>query len=595
MCARNVIWLLIESNPFLFLAVYLKELLLKMKGTTNLPVSNHWPRKDQSGAKSTRNDSGSIAGRTSTRATKDVIEESTISTRAEPNLTVIKLPYKIPTTEEKNRSSISKRSLSPTYRHSPLSSPHQRNNKLIAVKKFQPETTILSPEKHSFLHEQLSSPVISSALSNVPLPPPPSQTHVIIKASEEIHTRWPQKVIQKKDIENKPWYLLNFEETVELYCGDEIREEIYPKYNKSFVTKLKKSSSPPTSSPIINNNSLTGPDSSSLAYTGTKTAFGRSKLQTRSIEVTNNNKGKKSSNRSVASSTATSSPLTAQQKVVQSIKLKKLKLSELKKEIETTNNKIKQLQEISQNEHNKIQQIISNTELSNDNLNYLKLKITSLLNQTKLSIQELLNNNSNNQSYMNQLNQEIRDWEKDYFYKFNRHNIPLIEKKLLYEKNRLHLIFKIRRIFIVFSNLMKKHRYTTNWLYQEHTLHAAAVSYHAQNIHTNNIIMNDQKSNNLLRRQSSATTASVKSRSSVISHSHRHSQISFDDSGFDKTQQKIAVNTVLSPPPPPTSDNNSPFPSTPGTGTTVTPNRNSITFSKSLQGKINHRQSQSFM
>ncbi len=579
------------------MAVHLRELLFsllynaRMNRTTNLPVSNHWPRKDQSATKPTRNDSASIAGRTSTRATKDVIEESTISTQAEPNLTVIKIPYKIPTTEEKNRSSISKRSLSPTYRHSPLSSPHQRNNKLIAVKKFQAETTILSPEKHSFLHEQLSSPVISSALSNVPLPPPPSQTHVIIKSSEEIHTRWPQKVIQKKDIENKPWYLLNFEETVELYCGDEIREEIYPKYNKSFVTKLKKSSTSPTSSPIIGNNSiLTGPDSSSLAYTGTKTAFGRSKLQTRSIEVANNNKGKKSSNRSVASSTATSSPLTAQQKVVQSIKLKKLKLSELKKEIETTNNKIKQLQEISQNEHNKIQQIISNTELSNDNLNYLKLKITSLLNQTKLSIQELLNSNSNNQSYMNQLNQEIRDWEKDYFYKFNRHNIPLIEKKLQYENNRLHLIFKIRRILIVFSNLMKKHRYTTNWLYQEHTLHAAAVSFHAQN----HMIQNDQKSNSFLRRQSSATTASVKSRSSVISHSHRHSQISFDDSAFDKNQQKTTISTVLSPPPPP-SDNNSPFSSTPGTGTTVTPSRNSITFSKSLQGKINHRQSQSFM
>lgn len=50
--------------------------------------------------------------------------------------------------------------------------------------------------------------------------------------------RWGNKSGDRATIESKPWYMRSFAEVVELECGEELREERYGKYNKSFVTKV---------------------------------------------------------------------------------------------------------------------------------------------------------------------------------------------------------------------------------------------------------------------------------------------------------------------------------------------------------------------
>ncbi len=57
--------------------------------------------------------------------------------------------------------------------------------------------------------------------------------------------RWGNKVGDVASIATKPWYMRSFEEVVEIECGEELRDEKYGKYNKSFVTKRKKSQHDP--------------------------------------------------------------------------------------------------------------------------------------------------------------------------------------------------------------------------------------------------------------------------------------------------------------------------------------------------------------
>lgn len=68
----------------------------------------------------------------------------------------------------------------------------------------------------------------------------PVSSHVEVKAAHLPAPRWPPKPIRRKDIEAKPWYLWTFEEATEYHMGDQIREERFGSYNKSFVTKLNK-------------------------------------------------------------------------------------------------------------------------------------------------------------------------------------------------------------------------------------------------------------------------------------------------------------------------------------------------------------------
>jgi hypothetical protein len=344
---------------------------------------------------------------------------------------VIKLPYKINNTEEKKNIYSKKLSSS------------QSNNKIhrvVEVKKFGAGTTILSPEKQQFLSQ--NTHLVS---------PGENQSHISVKSSSGVNTRWPQQIIKRKDIENKPWYLLSFDETVELYCGDDIRAEKYPKYNKSFVTKLK------TNSKDEEEKKIFSPGSTTLV----KSTRGTGKLQSKDTSPNSVlSKSSKSSSSSLRPKTApSSSSLSKEEKIKDAIRQKRLKLSELKKEITRTNQKVAELQQISQSEHSKIQHLIEDTELSTSNLNYLKTKTTFLLNKTKLSIQELLHKNNDNQTYMNKITQEIRNWEKEYFFKFNRSNLHMIEQKLAHEYKRLLWKFKIRRILFLFSDFMKSHRY----------------------------------------------------------------------------------------------------------------------------------------
>jgi hypothetical protein len=365
--------------------------------------------------------------------------------------TIIKTPYKINNTQEKLLLAESRKS------------PKLANNKthrVVEIKKFDAGTSIISSEKQEYLNENSPRPV-----SN--------QSHVSVKTSNAAQTRWPQKVIKKKDIEAKPWYLWSFEETVELYLGDEIRAEKYPKYNKSFVTKLKdperdlkqrhqqnqsttpgstKSRSNSIASTVIAPFSPQGSVTSGKSISRKGTTPSSSKNSTPPHNPSNNNNNSES---------------IREQKIIQAVKTKKLKISELKKQIELANHQIEVITRTAQEEHNKIQQIISGTELSNENLDYLKLKISTLLNKTKLSIQELIHQNSDNQEAMMQLQSDIKTWEKDNHSKlFQRTNLAKMEKQIKIEQHRLRLKFKIRNNLIVFSQLMKKHRYNPSFLYQ---------------------------------------------------------------------------------------------------------------------------------
>jgi hypothetical protein len=382
---------------------------------------------------------------------EQVPEVETLNTgQQQKQKTIIKTPYKINNTQEKLQLAESRKSPKPI---------NNKTHRVVEIKKFDAGTSIISSEKQEYLNENSPRPV-----SN--------QSHVSVKTSNAAQTRWPQKVIKKKDIEAKPWYLWSFEETVELYLGDELRAEKYPKYNKSFVTKLKdperdlKQQNQPTTPTGTAGSSKSR--SNSIASATVKSPFSpQGSVTSRNSFSRKLTTPSSSKNNTPPHNNNSNSESIREQKIIQAVKTKKLKISELKKQIELANHQIEVITRTSQEEHNKIQQIISSTELSNENLDYLKLKISTLLNKTKLSIQELIHQNSDNQEAMMQLQSDIKTWEKDNHSKlFQRTNLAKMEKQIKIEQHKLRLKFKIRNNLIVFSQLMKKHRYNPSFLYQ---------------------------------------------------------------------------------------------------------------------------------
>lgn len=335
-----------------------------------------------------------------------------------------------------------------TFQGSPTrKSSKAKDNIKVSVKKFSSQTTLHSlnnitdkPSKTNFLNTKLSTSLNSTLTLNTELDkkssnllglsPNKSNSHskIKIEPSHQLPRQlWPKKIIKRDEIKEKPWYMLSFEEVIELNCGDERREEIYGVYNKSFVTK-------------INSND----DVKKKIAFGTRTECSRFS-QTKEEKIIEEEKKKKIvKNNSNQFSVSSINQLTPKKKKIseeeklKSIQLKnkkaiennirsrKLNSSQLKNRIEKVQACIKKIQELEVHDRLYMKKIVNEQENHEIIVEEMNLKTYEMLENLKNNLKKIIDERDSKDENMKKLKSDIKKWENKKF------NLNQIEHKQLY-------------------------------------------------------------------------------------------------------------------------------------------------------------------
>ncbi len=185
--------------------------------------------------------------------------------------------------------------------------------------------------------------------------------------------RWGNKVGDVASIVTKPWYMRSFEEVVEIECGEELRDEKYGKYNKSFVTKRKKSQLHPKE---------TGMDCKELERWKEQPSIGSESLTSNVSESRQDNN-------------------------VQSRKLSKCMIVQ---EISIIDDRVsKELKKIDDNFH-EVTKLRRNVEKSEDDVRTLQLRSVRAVSYSQSVVNSLLSNHNSVESQKNMT--LVGEWEK---------------------------------------------------------------------------------------------------------------------------------------------------------------------------------------
>lgn len=294
--------------------------------------------------------------------------------------------------------------------------------RVVSVNKFNPSsvhtaTVTASPESNLSPKLQAKSKPFGDTTSS----------HVAVVSANLPAPRWPPKPLRRKDIENKPWYEWSFEETTEYYMGDQIREERYESFNKSFVTKITKQADPHTGSPSSSSSKKKAvsatfggksPRSVNSSSASTTTALSAMALRKRSSSSNSprrrgpqsvissgtrdtnysNTKSQREDTMSMSSYNTTSrSVINSKQannnsakEVAREVRQRHLRVSDLEAEIETVKQQQASLISSSLKGQYQAQRVAVVTEASDQALQALEANSILALAQTKTAVSSLL-------------------------------------------------------------------------------------------------------------------------------------------------------------------------------------------------------------
>jgi hypothetical protein len=202
----------------------------------------------------------------------------------------------------------------------------------------------------------------------------------------------------------------SFEEAVEYHMGDEIRAEKYPHYNKSFVTKVTKSQddlhipfgSTGSKGLVARLDTSTSARKDDFLTSSKLQQQQQSRDRKTSTSLTSNNNNKSADTMSVKSSTTTtnrSRPNTTsttaieqhKQEVTQLVKERRMKMSDLVREISIVRQQTNQLQIQSKHDYHTVQQAILQAEKSDNELQQFELQAINLVAKTRQTVLQVLN------------------------------------------------------------------------------------------------------------------------------------------------------------------------------------------------------------
>lgn len=275
--------------------------------------------------------------------------------------------------------------------------------------------------------------------------------HVNVKSNVQPPVHWPEKTLLKKDLENKPWYHLSFEEVVELHCGEQLRLEKYGEYNKSFVTKKKHDSS----TPMFAFGSVVGQQKSRAKAIATPTKESPASKSKTAANLASNDKS--------SSKPTVELPKSPEKIAEESIRARRMKVTDLEKELARVNKQVQLLELNAQKEFIEVQQSMEQYEESEKELKILKQRSARAIALSKATIQKLIEKRSTDQSSQKELDKEIKKWEKQYFdNQGSRKNTAKVEKALAAEDRRDEVRRLVRKGLSRFAKQIKQHNFSTH-------------------------------------------------------------------------------------------------------------------------------------
>ena len=228
----------------------------------------------------------------------------------------------------------------------------------------------------------------------------PKSSHVQVDAAQLPSPRWPPRPIRRKDIESKPWYLWTFEEATEYYMGDQLREERFGSYNKSFVTR---------------SNQNTGATANRLAF-GTKVsnvsnAITAKNLKTSAAMSSSVSSRPKTTNKNSDDGTSVVTSQTSRTVTVQrhydevgaEIRQRRLKVTDLMREIEEVKQQRGNLEAAAEKEYAEVQQAIEAAEQSDEALKKVEVQALQVIAGARSGVVSILQERRSQQEELHEL------------------------------------------------------------------------------------------------------------------------------------------------------------------------------------------------
>lgn len=266
-----------------------------------------------------------------------------------------------------------------------------------------------------------------------------AESHVSVNMHPKVgrQHRWPEKKIYRKEIEAKPWYMRSFEEVVELYCGDEIRAEKYPTFNKSFVSKASPSpsSSKASSSPQLRADRPAKHPNSRRSPAAIRTPT-------------------KSPSAALATASSPITPMTDEE-IVREVKTRHLRLKDMHMMLEEIDGEIAELEAHAKHDHDVVQRVIQQTNKSDRDLQRLRAYAASILRNAHSVVNKLIASKQVHQKHFVRFEEESREFNQKHYERIRMLPLNKLSMLIAEEERRQRLKLRIRRILVTFMRLMR--------------------------------------------------------------------------------------------------------------------------------------------
>eukprot|EP01039_Chlorochromonas_danica_P007756 gene7756-8567_t len=281
------------------------------------------------------------------------------------------------------------------------------------------------------------------------------KSHVSIKmnpGTTQQAKRWPDKPMMKKDIEAKPWYMRSFDEVVELHCGDAIRAEKFPQYNKSFVTKMRSPTRPEETAKDERSLQVATPPSSSKAKRAS------APLQ-RSLSSDNATPG---STPSRPRGSVGQQSTRNEKEIVREVKMQHLRLQDMAKLIEKADREIATLETNAKHDYRVIQDLIVSTKQSDEDLQKLRHYAGTVLTNARSVVKKLISCRKIQQTNYDKYESAIKEFQDAHMQELRWQPIDKLTNLIAEEERRNRVKQKVQRILLLFAATIKAKGYTAN-------------------------------------------------------------------------------------------------------------------------------------